>query len=72
MLSIRGKRNPDGSFMWSDALIDAGIIAGLTFFTNLAGKLAMATAVVFGEAIVQAFIQFFAFLALKRGLVKRG
>jgi|GEM_PF-2002665 len=70
MLSIKGHRNPDGSFDWKDAIIDAGILSGLTFFTNLAGKLAIASPIVFGEALVQAVIQFFAFLAIKRGLTK--
>jgi len=57
-------------FDWGEALADAVIIAGLTFFTNLVGKVAVATPVVLAEAAVAAMVQFFLLLALKRGLVR--
>jgi len=70
MLSIHGKNNSDGSFNWHDALIDAGILALLTFFTSLGGL--SATGVVSMREIVAAGIsaatQFFMTLSLKRGL----
>jgi hypothetical protein len=60
-------------FDWGNALIDAVITSGITFFSALAGS-AMAGDVtevhIIETAIVAAFSQFFVFLALKRGLVK--
>ena len=35
MLNRKGKNNENGSFDWKDAILDAGITAGLTFFTAL-------------------------------------
>lgn len=70
MLSIHGKNHSDGSFNWKDALIDAGILALLTFFTSLGGL--SATGMVSTREIVSAGIaaatQFFMTLAIKRGL----
>jgi len=70
MLSIHGKVNEDGSFNWKDALIDAGILAMLTFFTALGGL--GATGVIGARELVSATIaaatQFFMTLAIKRGL----
>jgi hypothetical protein len=59
-------------FDWGNALIDAGITSGITFFSALGGG---AVAGVNGihmieSATIAAFSQFFVFLALKRGLVK--
>jgi len=70
MLSIHGRNNNDGSFNWKDALIDAGILALLTFFTSLGGL--SATGMVSGREVLSAGIaaatQFFMTLAIKRGL----
>ena len=70
MLSIHGKNHSDGSFNWKDALIDAGILALLTFFTSLGGL--SATGVISAREVVAAGIaaatQFFMTLAIKRGL----
>lgn len=70
MLERKGKNNQDGSFDWRDALADAGITAGLTFFSSLGGSSLFGsdpwTAV--GSAAIAAAAQFFLFLALKRGL----
>jgi len=72
MLQIRGRNNKDGSFNWRDALTDAGIMAGLTFFTALGGL--GATGAITPREILAAGIaaatQFFMVLALKRGLRK--
>lgn len=73
MLNRKGKNNENGSFDWKDALIDAGITSGLTFFTALGGSSLFGsdpwTAV--ASAAVAAAGQFFLFLALKRGLRER-
>jgi hypothetical protein len=59
-------------FDWGNALIDAVITSGITFFSAVGGG---AVAGVSGIRIIEmaslaAFSQFFVFLALKRGLVK--
>ena len=73
MLNRHGKNNNDGSFNWRDAVVDAGIVAGLTFFTSLGGMAAVApikeAQVV--SAAVAAATQFFLFLAIKRKLRER-
>jgi len=72
MLSVRGQLNPDGSFNWKDALIDAGIMASLTFFTALGGL--GTTGVISVREVLAAGIagatEFFMVLAIKRGLKK--
>jgi len=49
-------------------LIDAGILAGLTFFTNL-GSQAIISNINIIQAGIQAGLIFFTFLAFKRGLI---
>ena len=70
MLSRKGKNNRDGSFNWRDAMIDAGIVAGLTFCTSLGGMsvLTPITETQLVSAGIAAATQFFLFLAIKRGL----
>jgi len=72
MLSVHGQLNSDGSFNWKDALIDAGIMAALTFFTALGGL--GATGAISVREILAAGIagatEFFMVLAIKRGLKK--
>lgn len=62
-------------FDWGNALIDAFIISGITFFSTLGGT-ALAGDInithILTAATVAALSQFFIFLALKRGLVKEG
>ena len=72
MLSRNGKRNGNGNFDWKDALCDAGITAAVTFFTALGGSGVAELGYVKGflVASVAAGGQFFAFLAVKRGLTK--
>lgn len=70
MLTVKGKNNEDGTFNWKDALIDAGIMAGLTFCMTLS-SLASTGAITLREvaaAGLAAAYQFFSVLALKRGL----
>ena len=70
MLNRKGKNNENGSFDWRDAFADAGITAGLTFFTALGGSSLFGSDPwkALGAAAVAAAGQFFLFLALKRGL----
>ena len=70
MLERKGKNNENGSFDWRDALADAGITAGLTFFTSLGGASLFVSDPwrALGTAAIAAAGQFFLFLALKRGL----
>jgi len=60
-------------FDWGNALIDAVITSGITFFSTLGGT-AVAGDVnsfhIVESATLAALSQFFIFLALKRGLVK--
>jgi len=70
VLTLRGRNNEGGSFDWNDTLIDAGIMAGLTFFTSLGG-LGLTGAIGLREVLaagVAAATQFFSILAIKRGL----
>lgn len=71
MLNRKGKNNSNGDFDWKDAVIDAGIVAGLTFFTSIGGMAVVNTGItehiVIGSAVAAA-TQFFLFLAIKRGL----
>jgi len=72
MLTIIGKNNANGDFDWRDALLDALISAGLTFFTTLGGiavtqLVSNPTSTVIAAGVA-AGGQFFAILAVKRGL----
>jgi len=71
-MSRRGILNADGSFDWDDALIDAGIAAGVTFFATLGG---IGVAGLFDEpmkacaaALIAAGGSFFTWLAMKRNV----
>jgi hypothetical protein len=59
-------------FDWVDALADAAIISGLTFFSTLGGGSVAGLGMIAGlkAATIAAFAQFFVFLALKRGIVQ--
>ena len=76
-LTVRGKtkvvRNDEEKevFDWQNALADAGIMAGVTFFTTMVGiNLAGIHEAINGcvAAGIAAGLQFFTILALKRGL----
>ena len=70
MLSLKGTNNADGSFNWRDAIIDAAIIAGVTFFSSLGG-MALAgipSLEICFPALIAAGTQFCLTLAIKRGL----
>lgn len=72
MLNRNGKTNENGSFDWNDALIDAAIMSGSSFFAVLVGLGAVGllenptTALL--AAGIAAGAQFFAILAIKRRL----
>jgi hypothetical protein len=74
MLTVRGQLNSNGDFDWRNSIIDATIMAFLTFFSTLGGTTAAGISAV--QAIISAAIagctQFFAILAIKRGLIKEG
>jgi len=59
-------------FDWENALIDAVIISGVTFFSTLGGGAVTGfdSASSIKAALIAAFSQFFVFLALKRGIVQ--
>jgi len=72
VLTIRGQNDPEGNFNWKDAVIDAGIIAALTFFASLGG-LGTTGPIAAREVLaagIAAATQFFMTLAIKRGLRK--
>ncbi len=54
---------------WKDEVVDAAVIAGMSFFGTLGGMAAVGMANVTAAAISAGSI-FFTTLALKRGLVK--
>lgn len=74
MLSRNGYKNEDGSFDWNDALADAAIVAGSTFFITLG-----AVALVVGADVVRSIAaagiaagsEFFAILVMKRNLPRK-
>lgn len=74
VLSRNGVLNGN-SFDWSDALIDASITAGITFFTSIAGVSLLAPTISILDKLLAGAIasagQFFIFLGMKRGLVKK-
>ncbi len=69
-LALKGKNNSDGSFDWNGLIIDALIMAALTFFMALGGL--GATGSITEREILAAGIasasEFFLMLAIKRGL----
>jgi len=76
-LSIKGERimnggNPTEEFDWVDAVFDAGIMAGISFFATLAGAgvSGLEGAKLIGSALISAGATFFTILALKRNLIK--
>jgi len=66
------KHISEQKFDWADALLDAVIISGLTFFSTLGGGSIVGLDIMAGlkAATVAACAQFFVFLALKRGIVQ--
>lgn len=59
-------------FDWKNALVDAAITSGVTFFSALSGGAIAGLDNIPGikAAAVAALTQFFVFLALKRGMVQ--
>lgn len=78
-LSIRGEMvmnggNPTKTFDWADAVYDAVIMAGISFFATLAGAgvSGLEGLKLIGSALISAGATFFTILALKRNLIKEG
>ena len=72
-LSLRGQRDKQGKFDWSGAVLDAGIISGITFFTGL-GTLACSAAISptsLSVLLSAVGAEFLGILATKRGLVEK-
>ncbi len=72
-LSMRGQRDKKGKFDWSGAVLDAGIISGITLFTGL-GTLASSAAISPTSLCVlfsAVGAEFLGILATKRGLVQK-
>jgi hypothetical protein len=70
-LSIRGRRNKQGKFDWCEAVVDAGIISGMSFFTGL-GALAASNAISMLSLCVLLCAsggEFLSILAAKRRLI---
>lgn len=65
--------NQTAKFDWANALADAGIMAGVSFFGALGGTaiVGVPTAAALCAAGISALFSFFLFLAGKRGLVKQ-
>ncbi len=76
IISRNGKNGGDGKFDWKDALVDASIMAGSTFFLSLVGMGVSGLLVEPIKCLIGASIasgaEFFAILMMKRGLVKKG
>lgn len=76
VLHRHGQTNPGtGKFDWKDTIIDAGIMAGLTFFTTLGGIGASGLLTDMKLGIIAAGIssgsEFFLILAIKRKLKEK-
>jgi hypothetical protein len=72
VLNRNGRNNENGSFDWKDAIIDAAIMAGCSFFAVLVGLGAVGLLenprIGLLAAGIAAGAQFCAVLAIKRGL----
>ena len=71
-MSRNGLTNSNGTFDWNDALIDAGIAAGVTFFATVGG---IGVAGLLDDpvkaliaAVIAAGGSFFTWLAMKRNI----
>lgn len=72
-LSLKGHRDSKGNFDWTSAVLDAGIISGITFFTGL-GTLASSAAISpMSLCVLLSAVgaEFLGILATKRGLVQK-
>ncbi len=72
-LSMQGHRDNKGKFDWASAVLDAGIISGITFCTGL-GTLASSSAISstsFCVLLSAVGAEFLGILATKRGLIQK-
>jgi hypothetical protein len=72
-LSFKGRRNKHGRFDWGEAVIDAGIISGLSFFTGLGALAASGSVSVVGGVVLLCACgaEFLSILAAKRRLIPK-
>ena len=72
-LSVRGVRDREGRFDWANAVFDAGIISGMSFFTGL-GALAAGDAInPISVCVLVSAVggEFLSILAAKRRLITK-
>ena len=72
-LTVKGKSDSNGSFDWVEAVIDSGILCGITFFTGV-GALTANMALSTNSLTVLACavgVEFLGFMAAKRGLMQK-
>ena len=69
-LTIKGKDNVDGGFDWSNALIDAAILCGITFAVGFSPIMSdgVATVAEVSNLVCAVVLEFLGFLGLKRNL----
>ena len=74
-LSVVGRLTPviSNGFDWGNAICDAVILSGITFFGTIGGTayVGVAGKDILIAGLIAAGSQFFAVLALKRGLIKK-
>jgi hypothetical protein len=72
-LSLRGQKDKKGKFDWSGAVLDAGIISGITFFTGLGTLTSSAAISPTSLCVLLSAVgaEFLGILATKRGLVQK-
>jgi hypothetical protein len=73
--SVLGTTYTNGTtekFDWRDAVLDAGVLSGVTFFTTLAGAGAAGVGPekMIISAAISACVTFFTIVAMKRNLIK--
>lgn len=73
-LTLKGSLNGNGCFNWAEAILDAGIMSGISFMATMGGLGASGLLANPQQGILACTIaalgEFFAILAAKRGLVK--
>lgn len=69
MKMVEGNPSAEKKFDWGDAIIDAAILSGISFFGALAGTSVVGQASI-GAAGIAAALQFLTIIAIKRRLIK--
>jgi hypothetical protein len=70
-LRVQGRTNTEGKFDWGNAVVDASILSGITFFTGLTALAGSHALSVDSLCILSSSVgvEFLTFLSLKRGLI---